>query len=112
MYVNSIVVVGNLTKDPEAGHPESGVVANFRVAVDSQRKDDEGKVVSGRLDFIDAEVWGSQGQSCLDHLKIGDRVILAGLLALDQWEDGDGNKRSKHKIKVKAIGRSLEFGVE
>ncbi|MCG2817753.1 MAG: single-stranded DNA-binding protein [Actinomycetia bacterium] len=109
MYVNSVVLVGNLTKDPEAGKPDNGVVANFRVAVDNQRKDDDGNVVSGRVDFVDAEVWGAQAQHCLDSLKKGSRVIVVGPLLLDQWTDGEGNARSKHKVKVRVIGRSLEF---
>jgi len=109
MYVNSVVLVGNLTKDPEAGSPDNGTVVNFRIAVGDQKKDGDGNVVSGRVDFVDVEVWGAQGQHCKDTLKKGDRVILVGPFLLDQWTDGEGNARSKHKIKARVVGRSLEF---
>ena len=109
MYVNSVVQVGNLTGDPEAGSPDNGTVANFRIAVGNEKKDEDGKVVSGRVDFIDVECWGVQGQNCLDTLKKGDRVILVGLLVHDRWEADDGTKHSKHNIKAKTVGKSLEF---
>lgn len=112
MKVNNVVLVGNLTRDPEAGSPGNGVVANMGLAIDNTWKDGEGNVVSGKPNFIDVEAWGQQGQHCLDTLNKGDRVILIGPLQFSQWTDDAGNDRSKHRVRARVIGKSLEFASE
>ncbi|HEY5531484.1 MAG TPA: single-stranded DNA-binding protein [Candidatus Anoxymicrobiaceae bacterium] len=110
MYVNNIVVVGNLTADPRMGDTETAVV-NFRLAVNRWRKpgqeaEDEPKE---RTEFIDVECWGSQAENVGSSLQRGDRAIVTGQLKYDQWSDEDGNVKSRVKIKALAVGRSLEF---
>ena len=110
MYVNNVVVVGNLTSDPRMGEAESKVV-NFRMAVNRWRKpgqepEDE---IKERTEFIDVECWGSQAENVGSSLRRGDRAIVAGQLKYDQWADDDGNLKSRLRIKALAVGQSLEF---
>lgn len=110
VYVNSVIVVGNLTSDPRMREGD-GRVVNFRMAVNRWRKPgqeaDEG--VKERTEFIDVECWGTQAENVNSTLKRGDRAIVAGQMKYDQWTDETGNARSKLRIKALAVGPSLEF---
>jgi single-strand DNA-binding protein len=112
MYVNNVVIVGNLTSDPRIGGTDSKV-ANFRIAVNRWRKPgqeaEEEPAIKERTEFIDVECWGSQAENVGSSLKRGDRAIVAGQLKYDQWSDDDGNPRSSIRIKAFAVGPSLEF---
>jgi single-strand DNA-binding protein len=110
VYVNSVMVVGNLTSDPRMGEAD-GQVVNFRLAVNRWRRPDQDPddEVKERTEFIDVECWGSQAENIGSSLKRGDRAIVAGQLKYDQWSDEDGNLKSRLKIKAFAVGPSLEF---
>jgi single-strand DNA-binding protein len=110
VYVNSVMVVGNLTSDPRMGEAD-GQVVNFRLAVNRWRRPDQDPddEVKERTEFIDVECWGSQAENVASSLRRGDRAIVAGQLKLDQWTDDDGAAHSRLRIKALAVGRSLEF---
>ena len=107
-YINHVTIVGNLTADPQAGNVRNGTAANMRVASDLRFTDAEGKEAE-RVDYIDVDAYGKLGENCILDLKKGDRVIIAGPLRYDTWQDDDGGKHSKHRVKAKAVGKSLEF---
>ena len=111
MYVNNVVIVGNMTGDPRRnGEGEAGAVS-FGMAVNRWRvpgaQGAEDK--AARTEFIDVEVWGSQAENVLESLGRGDRVIVAGQLRYDRWEK-DGELKTRVKIRALAVGPSLEFG--
>ncbi len=110
MYVNSVVVVGNLTGDPVEGGTDNKV-ANFRLAVNRWRKGSpEGEEDSReRTEFIDVECWGSMADHVCTSMRKGDRAIVVGQLKYDRWSDEAGNPRSKVRIRASAVGPSLEF---
>jgi single-strand DNA-binding protein len=112
MYVNNVVIVGNLTSDPQMGGAD-GRVTNFRIAVNRWRKpgqeSEDDPNLNNRTEFIDVECWGSQAENIGSTLKRGDRAIVAGQLKYDQWSDEDGNLKSRIRIKAFAVGPSLEF---
>ncbi len=110
VYVNSVMVVGNLTSDPRMGEAD-GKVVNFRLAVNRWRRpgQDPEEEVKERTEFIDVECWGSQAENVASSLKRGDRAIVAGQLKLDQWTDENGDNHSRLRIKALAVGHSLEF---
>ena len=93
MYVNNVVVVGNLTADPRTGEADGVKVANFRMAVNRWRKpgQDGHEDIKERTEFIDVECWGSQAANVEATLHRGDRSIVAGQLRYDQWTDEAGN---------------------
>jgi single-strand DNA-binding protein len=112
MYVNNVVIVGNLTSDPKMGGADDKL-ANFRIAVNRWRKPgqegEDDASFKDRTEFIDVECWGSQAENIGSSLKRGDRAIVAGQLKYDQWSDEEGNLKSRLKIKAFAVGPSLEF---
>lgn len=110
MYVNNVVVVGNLNSDPRMSDVE-GKVVNFRMAVNRWRKpgQEPEEDLKDRTEFIDVECWGSQAENIGSSLRRGDRAIVAGQLRYDQWSDEGGNIKSRIKIKAFAVGPSLEF---
>jgi len=119
MYINNVVVVGNLTSDPRMSEGD-GKVVNFRMAVNRYRKPQQESEEAGaqallstpvkeRTEFIDVECWGSQADHIDSSLHRGDRAIVAGQLKYDQWNDEDGNMKSRIRIRAQAVGASLEF---
>ncbi len=48
--------------------------------------------------YIDVDVWGAQAESCRQYLQKGRPVLIEGRLKLDQWEDQNGQQRSKHSL--------------
>lgn len=110
MYVNSVVVVGNLTSDPRMSEGETRVV-NFRMALNRFRKPDPEaqEEIKERTEFIDVECWGPQAEHVNRSLHRGDRAVVAGQVKYDQWTDQDGNPKSRIRIRASAVGASLEF---
>jgi single-strand DNA-binding protein len=108
MYTNCATVVGNLTSDPRMGESENKVV-NFRMGVNRRRRHEPEEADVERTEFVDVECWGSQAENVFSSLRRGDRVIVSGQLKYDQWNDAEGNFRSRLSIKASAVGASLEF---
>jgi single stranded DNA-binding protein len=109
MYVNTVVIVGNLTSDPRLGEGNGNVV-NFRMAVNRWRRtDEESEDRPERTEYIDVECWGAQAANVNSSLHKGDRAVVAGQLKYDQWSDDGGAMKSRMKIKAHAVGLSLEF---
>ena len=102
---NRVILMGNLTRDPEVRYVPSGrPVADMGLAVNEKYKNSEGDLVE-RTDFFDITVWGPQGENCGKYLKKGRPVLVEGRLRLDTWENDQGEKRSK----VKVIADRVQF---
>lgn len=96
--LNKVAILGNLTRDPELRYTPSGqAICNLGLA--SNRKYRKGEELQEEACFVDVSVWGKQGESCAQYLKKGRRVIVAGRLKWDSWDDKNGGgKRSKISI--------------
>src|SRR4029453_263942 len=78
--INSVVLVGNLTRDPELRHTPSGMaVCSLRLAVNSRRKDESGNWAD-KPNYFDITVWGAQGENCAQYLAKGRPVGVDGRL--------------------------------
>ncbi len=110
MSANSVVIVGNLTRDPELKFAEGSGDAVVRVGIAHNKKitPKEGEAYDKTM-YLDCEAWRGFAENIDRSLKTGDRVIVCGDLELDTWEDSEGNKRSKHKLVIEAIGPDLRF---
>jgi single-strand DNA-binding protein len=104
--INRVVLVGNLTKDPELRHTPSGTaVCSLRLAVNTRRKDSATGEWTEKPNYFDITVWGNQGESCAQYLAIGRPVAVDGRLEWREWDAQDGTKRQA----VEIIADSVQF---
>lgn len=96
---NRVVIVGNLTRDPEYKQLASGqAVCRLGIATNRQFKNRQNGSMVQEVCFIDIDVWGAQAESCKQYLQKGRSVLIEGRLKYDTWEDQNGQSRSKHSI--------------
>ena len=98
--LNKVFLMGNLTRDIELKHTPSNntAVANIGLAVNRQYK--AGDENREETTFIDCEAWGRTAEVMHQYLAKGRPVLIEGRLKLDQWQDRDGNNRSKMRVVV------------
>ena len=107
---NSVVLVGNLTDDPELRFTPQGVaVANFRMAVNQRFKDQQGNWVDGETSYFRVNCWRQLAENVAETLTRGSRAIVSGRLKFRQWETQDGETRSVVEIEAEEVGPSLRF---
>ena len=96
---NRVVLVGNLTRDPEMRTLPSGLaVSDIGLAVNDRKKNAVGDWVD-EVTFIDITLWGRQAEIACEYLTKGSPALIEGRLKLETWEDKtDGHKRSKLKV--------------
>lgn len=96
---NRIIMMGNLTRDPEYKQLTSGqAVCKLGLASNRQFKNKQTGTMVQEVCFIDVDVWGPQAESCRQYLAKGRAVLVEGRLKLETWQEADGAKRSKHSI--------------
>lgn len=107
---NKVILVGRLTRDPEARtFASGGKVINFGFAVTNRRKNSQTGQWEDEPMFIDVSVFnrgefGKLADLVEERCRKGSQIMLEGKLHLDQWDDKTtGQKRSKHKIVADAI---------
>ena len=97
--INSVVIVGNLTRDPEMRAIPSGTsVCQLRVAVNDRVKDPNTGEWADRANYFDVDVFGGQGERCAQWLAKGRQVAVEGRLRWREWETQDGQKRQAVSI--------------
>ena len=95
---NRVIVIGNLTKDPELKRTPSGAaVCDLRLAVSESYRNKEGERVE-RPVFVDVIVWNQQAEVCNQYLSKGSPVFVEGRLQYDEWKTPQGETRSKLRI--------------
>lgn len=100
---NRIIMVGNLTRDPELKQlPSGATVCRLNIASNRQFRDKTGNTTQ-EVCFIDVDVWGPQADSCKQYLQKGRSILVEGRLKLDSWKDADGQARSKHSIVANTV---------
>lgn len=97
---NKVILMGNLTRDVEMRALPSGAnVGSFGLAVNDRFKDKDGNWVD-KPNFIDCEIFGARAEPFARYHSKGSPVFIEGKLRFDQWQDRDGNNRSKLKVVV------------
>ncbi len=95
---NRVILVGNLTRDPELRYIPSGTaVTDIGLAVNDRRKNSNGEWVD-ETTFVDVTLWARQAEVASEYLSKGSPVLIEGRLKLDSWENNEGQKRSKLKV--------------
>ena len=96
---NKVVLLGNLTRDPEKKTTSGDTsVTNFGMAMN--RKYGSGENSKEEVTFVECTAWSKQADLIAQHVKKGDPLLIDGRLSLDQWNDKDGNKRSRVFVTV------------
>lgn len=94
---NRVILVGNLTRDPELRYTPSGTaVTDIGMAVNDRRKNSSGEWVD-ETTFVDVTLWGRTAEVATEYLNKGSSVLIEGRLKLDTWEK-DGKKNSKLRV--------------
>jgi single-strand DNA-binding protein len=91
---NRVILVGNLTRDPEIRYTQSGKgVAKFTLAVNNPRNKEE-------VTFVDIVAWDRLGETCNTYLKKGSNCLVEGRLVIRSYDDKDGNKRKATEVVI------------
>ena len=101
--MNQVILIGNLTRDPELSTTPGGVsVCRFAMAVNRTYRNQDG---SQETDFFNVVAWRSQADFCGKYLKKGRKVAVIGNIQNRSYDDKDGNKRYVTEI----IANNVEF---
>ena len=101
--MNKVILIGNLTRDPELTETPSGVaVCRFAIAVSRDYANADG---NRETDFFNITVWRGRAENCGKYLKKGNKVAVVGSLQTRSYEDKDGIKRNITDI----VASEVEF---
>lgn len=101
--MNKVIIIGNLTRDPELKSTSSGVsVCTFSVAVNRKFTDANG---NREADFFTVSTWRGLAENCAKYLSKGRKVAVSGALQNRSYEDKNGNKRTVTEI----VADEVEF---
>ncbi len=101
--LNKVMLMGNLTRDIELRHTASNMaIAKFGLAVNRKWKTPEGEQRE-EVTFVDCDAFGRTAEVMSQYLAKGRPVFIEGRLKLDQWEDKEGQKRSKLAVVVESF---------
>lgn len=104
-YLNKVMVIGNLGRDPEIRALPSGQkVANFSIAVTENFKDKEGNR-QDRTEWINIVFWGKQAEVAERYFKKGMSIYIEGKLQTRSWDDQSGNKQYRTEV----VGQTFQF---
>jgi single-strand DNA-binding protein len=97
---NKVVLVGNLTRDPQMSYlPSQTPVVEFGLAVNRRWRSTDNQMREETC-FIDCRAYGKQAETINQYMAKGRSLLVEGRLQLDTWEGKDGVKRSKHRVVV------------
>ncbi|KAF0209474.1 MAG: single-stranded DNA-binding protein [Actinomycetota bacterium] len=106
MSINKVIITGNLTRDPELRSTASGMnVLKMGVAVNDRRKNQSTGEWEEVPNFVDVTVFGNRAEPLSRFLSKGAKVAIEGKLRWSQWENPQGEKRSKLEV----VADEIEF---
>lgn len=103
LELNKVMLIGNLTRDPELSYLASGTpLAKMGLAVNKRYKGKDGQMVE-ETSFVDIDAWSKTAEFCAKYLKKGGRIYVEGSLRYHQWDAPDGTKRSKLNVTADRV---------
>ncbi len=97
---NKVLLIGNLTRDPQLSYlPSQTAVVEFGLAVNRKWTGKDGTSKEEAC-FIDCRAFGKTAETINKYLSKGRPIFVEGRLDFDMWEAQDGSKRSKHRVTV------------
>ena len=106
MYINKVMLYGNLTRDPEMrAMPSGGNVTSFSVATNRTFKKADGSK-GEQVEFHNVVVFGRQAETCAQYLKKGSPAYIEGRIQTRSWDNKEGVKQYKTEV----IAERVQFG--
>ena len=102
MY-QKITIVGRIGQDPEIRQVNDTTVANFSVATNEHFGSKRDDSYQEHTEWHDCAAWANDASRVEQLAEGGTLVLVDGVMRKNEWEDRDGNKRSKRKIRVSSI---------
>lgn len=110
MTFHTVILAGNLGRDPEMRYTPSGqAVTNFSVAVSDDYTNNNGERIK-RTIWVRVSAWGKQAESCNQYLKKGSKVLVEGRLTVDAnsggpriWTGQDGTPRASFEVSAQTV---------
>ena len=100
---NKVIIMGNLTRDPELKVPESGIsICSFGIATTRYYTTKAGEKRE-ETTFVDVDCFGRQAEVISRYCSKGKPILIEGRLKLDQWESKTGEKRSKLSVVLESF---------
>ena len=101
--MNRVFLMGNLTRDPSLRKTNTGTtVSDLGLAISETYRNKEGELVETTC-FADIVVWGKQAEACGQYLNKGSPVMIEGRLQFDQWQNDQGEKRNKLRVRAERV---------
>ena len=104
MSYNKVILLGNLTRDPEVKFtPKGSAVCKFGMALNRKWKNEVGDQKE-EVTFVDVTAWGKSGETLAQYVKKGDMLHIDGRLNLESWDDkATGQKRTKLSVVMETF---------
>jgi len=107
MNLNKVILIGNLTSDPELRNTPSGQpVCNFRLATNRIWNDKGTGQKQQEVEYHTVVLWGKLAEISSQFLNKGSLVMIEGRLRTRSWQDASGNKRYRTEI----VAQTLQLG--
>jgi single-strand DNA-binding protein len=102
--VNKVMLLGNLTRDPELRYtPQGMAVCDFSLALNRVYTNKQSGQRVEEVTFVDISAWGRTAELVAEYLKKGRQAFVEGYLRQDRWEGPDGKKNSKIKVTAERV---------
>jgi single-strand DNA-binding protein len=99
MTINRVLLIGNLTIDPEV--IEAGKTKIVNVSLANHQFFENGQEERQEVTtFVEIKIWGASAENFAKYARRGQEILVEGSLRQDRWEDDKGNKRSKLYLNV------------
>ena len=103
---NKVILVGNLTRDPELRYtPKGTAIAKIGMAVNHKWKNEAGELKE-EVTFVDIEVWGRTAENVGQYMRKGSSMLVEGRLKLETWDDKQTNQK---RSKMVVVGETVQF---
>ncbi|MCX6983681.1 MAG: single-stranded DNA-binding protein [Lentisphaerae bacterium] len=104
--LNKVLLIGNLTRDPELRYtPQGSAICDLGLAINRQYTTNDG-VKKEEVCFVDITAWGRQAETCNRFVKKGSQIFVEGRLKLDSWQD---KETGKNRSKINVVAERIQF---
>src|SRR2546427_8124636 len=104
---NQIVIVGNLTRDPELRYtPNGAALVKFGIAWSKRAPDESGQWRDVETSFFNVTAWRQLAENVAETLTQGSRVVVVGRLRTNSWETPEGERRAQGEDEGEGNGAS------